>query len=94
MRTFISKEIKNITHSLLLKAHSISAINVVLHYKQLFKAPTSANNGIFLQYFATLNFDSFSSKLCIRFHRCFFRLKMSFLVEHIFLKKYHEGQKY
>ena len=36
------------------------------------RAPTSANDGISLQYFVTLIFDSFSSKLGLRFHRWFF----------------------
>ena len=36
------------------------------------------------KYFATLIFDSFSTKVCLGFHRCFFRQKMTFLVEHIY----------
>ena len=84
--TLILKEIKNVTHPLLLKVHPIiCVISIVLHYEQLCRAPTSPNDGIFFWYFATLNFDSFSFKLCLRFHRwCFFRQKRSFLVEQIY----------
>ena len=45
----------------------------ILHYKQLCRAQTSANDGNFLQYFATLIPNSFSTKVCLRFHGwCFF----------------------
>ena len=38
--TLISKEIKNVTHPLLLKVHpTICVINIVLHYEQLCRAP-------------------------------------------------------
>ena len=41
----------------------ISVISVVLHYEQLYRAPTSVNDEILLEYyFGTLNFDSFSQK--------------------------------
>ena len=40
------KETKNITHFLLLKAHPL--LIAILHYKYLYRAPTSANDGIFL----------------------------------------------
>ena len=39
---------KHITHFLTLKAHPISVISVVLHYEQLYRAPSIANDGIFL----------------------------------------------
>ena len=48
VRISISKEIKNITHFLLLKADPISVTAVVLHYEELCRAPTSANDEIFL----------------------------------------------
>ena len=35
-------------------------------------------------YVAALIFDSCSTKVCLRFHRCFFCQKRSFLVEHIY----------
>ena len=41
-----------------------------MHY-QLCWAPTSANDG-FSIYFSVLNFDSFSTKFCLRFHRWYF----------------------
>ena len=40
-------------------------------YYQLCWAPTSANDG-FSKYFSVLNFDSFSTKFCLRFHRWYF----------------------
>ena len=42
MRTLVSEETKNITHSLLLKAHPY------LRYEQICIDPTSGNDGIFL----------------------------------------------
>ena len=48
MRTIELKETKNITHFLLLKAHPHSVFSVVFHYEQVCRAPTSANDGIFL----------------------------------------------
>ena len=42
VRTLNSKKLK-ITHFLLLKAHATNVISIVLHYEQLFRAPTSAN---------------------------------------------------
>ena len=56
------------------------------------RASTSVNDGIFFWYFATLIFDSFSSKVCLRFHPwCFFCQKRSFLVEHIYWKGHCKG---
>ena len=50
----------------------ISVISVILHYEQLCRAPTSVNDGICFWYFATLKFESFSTKVCLRFHRWWF----------------------
>ena len=43
-----------------------------MHYEQICCAPTSSNDGIFLQYFRMLTFNSFSTKVCLRFHRWYF----------------------
>ena len=63
----------------------ITVISLDLHYEQLFRAPTSANDEIFTWYFATLNFDSFSTKMCLIFQRwCFLRYRKSFLPERVY----------
>ena len=73
MGTFGLKKLK-ISRIFCSKRHiPITVINIVLYYEQFCRAPTSANDGIFLYYFATLISERFSTKLCLRFHRwCFF----------------------
>ena len=53
-----------VSHTLYYQRHiPIIVTSVVLHYEQLCRAPTSVSDGIFLQYFATLNFDGFSTNV-------------------------------
>ena len=47
-KSLTQKKKKNTTHFVLLKAHPNRVISAVLHYEQFFRAPTSANDGIFL----------------------------------------------
>ena len=61
----------------------------------LFEGAFSLWVSLILYYFVTPNFDSLSTKVCLRFHCwCFFHYKISFLVEHIYWKRHYEGQKY
>ena len=64
----------------------MSVISVVLYYERFCWAPTSAYDEIFLQFFATLIFDSFSTKVSLRFHRCCFSFSWRF-----FWKKLSRG---
>ena len=68
MCSLISEEIRNFIHSLLLKPHPHQSYQCSLHYEQLYRAPTSVIDGIFLQYFVMLNFDGFSTKVYLKFH--------------------------
>ena len=47
----------------------MSVIGVALHYEELCRTPTSANDGAFLYYFAKLNLNSVFSEICLRFYR-------------------------
>ena len=58
-----------------------------MHYEQLCGAPTSVNDKIFLYYFATLNFDSFYTKICLTVHRwCLKKTPWKFRFEITFWK--------
>ena len=58
-----------------------------MHYEQLSRAPTSVNDKIFLYYFATLNFDSFYTKICLTVHRwCLKKTPWKFRFEITFWK--------
>ena len=74
-RTCAHLELKETKYHLLPTVKDTSPLALSMHFyimNNFAGYQNFANSGILLEYFATLIFNSFSTKLCLRFHHWFF----------------------